>query len=118
MVACTRPAPSPPEAATCRGADGSTVEDHRPGIGTFTGLPTPRDLYTSRATTFRSGPTQEDAALFRTEQPVAVTILRECGLYRLARVEGGRMGWVHASGLTIKPPAGAAGMPAEQRRPV
>lgn len=116
LAACAQQAPQPqPEAAICRSADGEPLRPS-PAVGSSTGLPTPRDLYTSRAATFRSGPTLEDAALFRLEQPAPVTILRECGTYRLARVEDGRAGWVHRSLLTIKPPTEAADAPTGQRK--
>lgn len=90
-----------PDAAVCRDADGRIVPEH-PGIGSSTALPTPRDLHTSGAAGFRAGPTPDAAPLFRLEQPVPVTILRECGIHRLARVSDGRTGWVDRSRLSIR----------------
>ena len=100
VSACTQQPPPQPEAAACP----SDPPRPSPAIGSVTGLPTPRDLYTSRAATFRSGPMLEAVALFQLEQPAPVTVLRECDTYRLARVQDGRMGWIDRSWLTIKPP--------------
>jgi SH3-like domain-containing protein len=73
-------------------------------VGSQTGLPVPRSIYTRRAALFRAGPQLEAAELFTLEQPSAVVIQRECGFYRLARVVDGRTGWVRASALTTHAP--------------
>src|SRR3954454_20561076 len=80
-----------PGAAVCRGEDGRVLRQN-PRIGAQTGLPTPRSIYTRRATSFRAGPKRDEVELFMLNKPSSVVILRECGFYRLARVPDGRTG--------------------------
>jgi len=110
LAACASPAPpeppasrNPPEAAVCRGEDGRVLRQN-PRIGAQTGLPTPRSIYTRRATSFRAGPKRDEVELFMLNKPSSVVILRECGFYRLARVPDGRTGWLPANALTTRPP--------------
>lgn len=110
LAGCASPQPSAPpaprtnpERAVCRDPVGQ-VGRIDPRVGSQTGLPVPRPLYTRRATMFRAGPRSEEAELFTLERPSAVMILQECGFYRLARVPDGRTGWVRASALTTYAP--------------
>jgi SH3-like domain-containing protein len=109
LAACASPGPpeppasrNAPEAAVCRSEDGRVLRQD-PRVGAQTGLPTPRSIYTRRATSFRAGPNRDEAELFLLEKPSSVVILRECGFYRLARVPDGRTGWLQASVLTTRP---------------
>ena len=111
LTACASPVPpaplvsrNAPEAAVCRGEDGQVLRQD-PRIGTQTGLPTPRSIYTRRAVTFHAGPKRDEPELFMLEKASPVVILRECGFYRLARVPDGRTGWLQASALTTRPPS-------------
>lgn len=69
-----------------------------------TDLPLPRPGKLRAAANLRQGPGMDRPILTQTEQEGAVTILAECGPWRLVRTGAGEEGWTHAAMLQARQP--------------
>lgn len=76
-----------------------------PGEATrVTELPLPRPASLRAEANLRQGPSIERPILARTEREEAVTVIGECGLWRLVRTGAGQEAWTHGSLLRARQP--------------